>query len=323
MNAQKLYLFKTLQVSDIKDPIRIDLYLSRHFPETGRTQFQKQIANKWIKVNHSFVNKGSKVFPNDQIEIYTPYKSKIEWVANPEIKFDVIFEDEHLIVVNKEAGIQIHPASGNYDNTLINGLVAYLSTKNEKIFLVHRLDKFTSGLIVFAKTEAARDFLSNAFSNKLAKRSYTAIIWGKIDEFGTIDETIGRLPKNNKKFGYLSIDEGGKSAITHYKRIQAFPFHSVVKCKLETGRTHQIRVHMQSIENPIVGDWEYGGNLPIIGLRTTEYMQKMDKLLSLFKGQALQATVLEFPHPESKEIMHFELDLPESFTKAIAILEEY
>ena len=321
MDVQKLYLFKTLQVSDIKEAVRIDIYLSRHFPETGRTQFQKQILNKWIKVNNNYVNKGSKVFPDDQIEIYTPYKSKIEWIANPDITFDIVFEDEYLIVVNKQAGVQVHPASGNYDNTLINGLVAYTNKKHEKVFLVHRLDKFTSGLIVFAKTVKARDILLNAFSKKLAKRSYTAIVWGKLDEFGTIDETIGRLPKDNKKFGYLSIDEGGKNAITHYKCTQAFPFHSIVECKLETGRTHQIRVHLQGKGNPIVGDWEYGGHLAILGLRNTEYMQKMDELLSLFKGQALQATSLDLPHPESNRIMHFELDLPESFIKAIAILE--
>jgi 23S rRNA pseudouridine1911/1915/1917 synthase len=316
----ELYLHKTLNISDIKEGQRIDLYLSRRFPETGRTQFQKQIINKWIKVNDRFVSKGYKVYPNDKIDIYTPYKSKLDWIANESVPLDIVFEDKHLIVINKTAGVQVHPASGNYDNTLINGLVFYLKKKNGKVFLVHRLDKFTSGLLVFAKNEQTQDVLSQAFSDKESQRTYTALVWGRMDDMGTIDLPIGRLPSNPKRFGALGIEDGGKKAITHYSSLHNFPFHSLIECKLETGRTHQIRVHMQSQNNPIIGDWEYGGNRLLFGKRDPDYMLKMDELLGLFKGQALHASRLSFPHPITKETLYFEAELPENFAQGITIL---
>lgn len=321
MKRDNLYLFASILAQDIGDPIRIDVYLSRRYPNTGRTQIQKQIENKWILINNKEVDKGTKVFQNDHILIFTPYKSKIEWVATPSIKPKIIFEDEHIIVVDKKAGMQIHPASGNHENTLINGLVAYLNNKQEKVFLVHRLDKFTSGLVVFAKTEEASVFLNETFSKKQAGRKYLALSWGCINEAGTVNEPIGRLPENQKLFGVLSRFDGGKMAITHYRPIRSFSFHSLIECVLETGRTHQIRVHMKHIGKPLVGDFEYGGNKTLIGIKDPKYMQAMDTLLALFKGQALFAKELSFPHPKSKEVMHFTLDIPENFKDAIALLE--
>lgn len=320
MSEEKLYLLASIVAQDIGDPLRVDLYLSRRYPNTGRTQIQKQIKNKWILINNHPIDKGTKVFQNDHILIFTPYKSKIEWVATPSIIPDVIFEDEHIIVVNKAAGMQIHPASGNHENTLINGLVAYLEKKKEKVHLVHRLDKFTSGLVVFAKTEEASTFLNDAFSKKLAKRKYQALTWGSIEKSGTVKESIGRLPENQKLFGVLSEHDGGKMAITHFRPLQIFPFHSLIECELETGRTHQIRVHMQHLGNPLIGDFEYGGDKILRGLKNPEYIKAMDKLLALFKGQALLAIELEFPHPVSKEIMQFKIGLPDNYLEALDIL---
>jgi 23S rRNA pseudouridine1911/1915/1917 synthase len=316
---EDLYLLASILVQDIRDPLRIDTYLCQRYPETGRTQFQKQIANKWILVNNHEIDKGSKVHPNDHILIFTPYKSKIEWLPNPGIIPVIVFEDEQIIVINKPSGLQVHPASGNHDNTLINALVAYLG--NTDIHIVHRLDKFTSGLIVFAKTETARDLLSEAFSKKIARRKYQALVWGKMEAEGTINEAIGRLPENRQRFGPLSKFDGGKSAITHYTSIKSFPFHSFIECRLETGRTHQIRVHMQYNKTPIVGDQEYGGDQILIGIREEKYIKNMEKLLSLFNGQALHAMELEFPHPETNEKMKFTADLPVYFNEALELLE--
>lgn len=322
MNRDNLFLFASILAQDIGDPLRIDVYLSRRYPNTGRTQIQKQIENKWILINNKEVDKGTKVFQNDHILIFTPYKSKIEWIATPSIKPKIIFEDEHIIVVDKEAGMQIHPASGNHENTLINGLVAYLNKKNERVFLVHRLDKFTSGLVVFAKTEEASTFLNDAFSKKQASRKYLALTWGAIKEKGTIKESIGRLPENQKLFGVLSKFDGGKMAITHYTPVHTFSFHSLIECTLETGRTHQIRVHMKHLGNPLIGDFEYEGDITRLGFKDPKYIQEMDKLLALYKGQALFAKELSFPHPKNKEMMHFTLEMPENFKKALSLLEK-
>jgi 23S rRNA pseudouridine1911/1915/1917 synthase len=317
---EDLYLLASFLVQDIRDPLRIDLYLSQRFPETGRTQFQKQIANKWILVNNHETDKGTKVQANDHILIFTPYKSKTECIPNPAIIPDIVFEDNELILLNKPAGLQVHPASGNHDNTLLNGLVAYLGS--EEIHIVHRLDKFTSGLIVFAKTEKARDLLSEAFSKKIARRKYRALVWGKMPTEGTINEAIGRLPENQQRFGPLSKFDGGKSAVTHYKTLKSFSFQSLIECSLETGRTHQIRVHMQFNKTPIIGDFEYGGDQVLLGIREESYIKNMEKLLSLFKGQALHAIELDFPHPGTNELMHFTVDLPNNFKEALEILEK-
>ena len=218
--------------------------------------------------------------------------------------------------------MQIHPASGNHENTLINGLVAYLNKKEEKVYLVHRLDKFTSGLVVFAKTEEGSTYLNDAFSKKLAKRKYQALVWGNISEEGSVKESIGRLPENQKRFGVLSKHDGGKMAITHYKPLKTYPFHTLIECQLETGRTHQIRVHMQHLDCPLIGDFEYGGDQIRRGLREAPYLEAMEKLLSCFKGQALIAIELEFPHPESKDMLSFSIDLPENYKKGLDLLEE-
>ena len=321
MSKQPIYLIESFEVRDIRHKERIDIYLHRHFPETTRTSFQKQIGKNHIHVNGKFADKAFMLKAGDRVEIFSPYKSKTGWQANKQIIPDIVYEDDALIVVNKPAGLQVHPATGNYNNTLVNGLVAYLAKFDQKPFLVHRLDKFTEGLMVFAKNKKVRNNLNEQFSQGKASRKYKALAWGKLDGNGTIDRPIGRNKKEGNTFRVFTEDEpGGKHAVTHYRMVKAFAFHSWVECELETGRTHQIRVHFQSIGNPLIGDFEYGGNQLLMGIKDEKYIKMMDKLLDLFAGQALFAYQLEFSHPINGKEMLFKLPLPRSFKNALKIL---
>jgi 23S rRNA pseudouridine1911/1915/1917 synthase len=323
MNKQHLYLIDSFEVRDIRHKERIDVYLHRHFPDTTRTSFQKQIRNQYILINGNCVDKAFKLKAGDQVEIFSPYKSKTEILANPEIKPEVIYEDDQLIVVNKPARLQVHPATGNYDNTLINGLVAYLAGLNQRPFLVHRLDKFTEGLMVFAKSKTIQENLGEQFKKGIAGRKYKALVWGSLRESGTINKPIGRDKQKSRVFRVYDADEiVGKTAITHFDVIREFAFHTLVSCKLETGRTHQIRVHFQSLGCPLVGDFEYGGNKILKGLNNPNYLEKMDELLALFRGQALVADEFEFYHPINGDKMKFKIEMPVAFKKTIDLLED-
>ena len=299
------------------------MYLHRHFPDTTRTSFQKQIGNQYILVNGKYADKAFRLKAGDRVEIFSPYRSKFELLPNREIHPNVIYEDDSVLVLNKPTDLQVHPATGNYDNTLVNGLVAYLSESGEKPFLVHRLDKFTEGLMVFAKSKSVQEKLGNQFRRGIAGRKYKALVWGSLRKSGTIDKAIGRDKQKSQVFRVYGKDEiGGKHALTHFEVVREFPFHSLVSCKLETGRTHQIRVHFQSLGHPLVGDFEYGGNVPLRGPNHPHYIKKMDELLGLFNGQALVSDSLTFNHPISGEKRVFELELPEAFLKALALLED-
>lgn len=323
MNSSGPYLIETFRVNDIRLTERLDVYLNRHFPGTTRTSFQKQIAAGLILINGRQAGKAQRLKQGDKVEIFSPYKSKTGIVPNETVIPKIIYEDQYLLVLDKPAGLQVHPASGNYSNTLLNGLAAHLQKEGRQPHLIHRLDKFTAGLMVFAKNSGTREKLSNIFRKKDATRAYKALVWGTLPESGTIDIPIGRNKQESQTFRALGKHEsGGKSAVTHYRVLQSYPFHSLVECRLETGRSHQIRVHFRAIGHPLIGDFEYGGNHILLGIKDNKYLNLMDKLLGLFPGQALQAFRLGFTHPETKHELNFELPLPDSFSRALEILDQ-
>jgi 23S rRNA pseudouridine1911/1915/1917 synthase len=255
-----------------------------------------------------------------------PYPVRELKLIPQEIPLDILFEDDHLLVVNKPTGLVVHPGYGNYSGTLVNGLIYHFehlpSLPNNyygRPGLVHRIDKNTSGLLVVAKTEDALTQLAKQFFEKTTERMYWALVWGNVQESGTVTKAVGRSPKNRKVMTTFENPEDGKMAITHYRPIQQFGFVTLLECKLETGRTHQIRVHMQSIGHPLFNDPEYGGTkIPRTGL-SGEQKSWIDKAFLCLPGQALHATTLGFLHPDTEEFLRFETELPESFVALLKI----
>ena len=300
-----------IRESDVKK--RLDVYVSEVNGIT-RSHAQSMIDSGLVRVNGENESKNYKLRPNDEIEID---EEEIEVLnAEPEnIPLDIVYEDEHIIVVNKPSGMVVHPAPGNPSGTLVNALMYHckgtLSGINGVIRpgIVHRIDKDTSGLLVVAKNDDAHLFLSSLLKDHGIKRVYHAIVTGRFKgESGTVDAPIGRCPADRKK---MAVIQGGRDAVTHYSTVREYKSFTHAKMELETGRTHQIRVHMSHIGHPIIGDTVYGGG-------KTPFEKANAPLLS---GQCLHAKELIFPHPVTKEIMHFETELPAEFKKLLEKLE--
>jgi 23S rRNA pseudouridine1911/1915/1917 synthase len=302
-------------------PLRVDKFLINKLEGTSRSRIQSAAAAGNILGNGSSVKSNYKVKPGDIITIVLPHPPrKIELIPE-DIPLDIVFEDEDVIVVNKNAGLVVHPGYGNYTGTLVNALMFHL--KDNEIFhsgddrpgLVHRIDKNTSGLLVVAKNDLALNKLASQFYHKTSKRTYNALVWGDMkDEEGTIRGNIGRNPKDRKQMYVFPDGDQGKEAVTHYRVLERLGYVNLVECKLETGRTHQIRVHFQYLSHPLFNDPEYGGNLILRGTTFTKYRQFVQNCFSLLPGQALHARTLGFVHPSSGQEMLFEAPLPEGFT---------
>lgn len=293
---------------------RLDVFVSERFSIT-RSFAQNLIDDGHVLVNLEVKSKNYRIRPGDCVEANIPEPTELSAEAE-DIELDVVYEDEDIIVVNKPSGMVVHPAPGNENKTLVNALLYHckgtLSGINGVIRpgIVHRIDKDTSGLLVVAKNDEAHVFLSSLLKEHGIKRVYHAIVMGHLKENeGTIDAPIARHPTNRKKMAVVS---GGREAITHYKTIEEFSGFTYAKMELETGRTHQIRVHMSHIGHPIMGDTVYGG-----GKTPFEKAHK-----PLIDGQMLHAKELSFPHPRTKEIVRFECPLPENFEKILDILKE-
>ena len=307
--------------------IRLDKYLNLHVANASRTKIQNGIEAEAVKVNGNITKASYKVKPFDVITLSLPEPPRDTEILPEDIPLNIVYEDDVLLLVNKPAGMVVHPAFGNWTGTLINALVyhfQHLPTGRNgegRPGLVHRIDKDTSGLLVIAKTEFAMTFLAKQFFDHSIERTYHTLIWGELKvEKGTITGNIGRSTKDRRVMDIFEDSSQGKHAVTHYEVIRSMRYVSLVKCNLETGRTHQIRAHMKHIGHPIFNDTTYGGDKILRGISNGSYKAMVENCFHLLPGQALHAKSLGFVHPTTKEWMQFDTDLPENFK---AIIEKW
>ncbi len=310
-----------------QESMRMDLFLMDRVPNTSRTKLQAAMVDGNIKVNGKAVKPNYKVRPGDDITIVLPYPVREIELIPQDIPIEVIYEDDDLVVIEKAAGMVVHPGYGNYSGTLVNALMYHFGqlpsapdSPESRPGLVHRLDKNTSGTMVVAKTERALTHLANQFYERSSERRYTAIVWGDIEEDGTVTGNIGRSLKDRKVMSVFPDGDYGKHAVTHYKVLERLGYVTVVECKLETGRTHQIRAHMKHIGHPLFGDPEYGGDKLLKGTSFTKYRQFVDNCFKLLPRQALHARSLGFTHPSSGKWMSFESPVPDDMN---AVMEKW
>lgn len=306
------------EVDKGQGPLRIDKYLMNRIENATRNKIQQAAKDGNVLVNDEPVKSNYRVKPLDIIRIVFEHPPHEYLLVPEDIPIDIVYEDEHIVVVNKEAGMVVHPGHGNYSGTLINALAFHFENlpvnSSERPGLVHRLDKDTSGLLVVAKTDEAMANLSQQFHDKKPKRKYVALVWGDMEEdAGTIEGNIGRNPKNRlQNIVYEGEDaEKGKEAITHYKVLDRFGYVTLVSCELETGRTHQIRVHLKHIGHTLFNDERYGGDRVLKGTIFNKYRQFVENCFNVLPRQALHAKTLGFHHPETNEYMEFTSDLPD------------
>lgn len=313
-----------------QEVVRIDKFLIDRLPNTSRSKIQSSAKNSNIRVNGIFVKSNYKVKPKDEISIVLPYPVREIELIPEDIPIEVIYEDEHLIVVNKPSNMVVHPGYGNYRGTLVNALVYHfnnLPKVNGDYYgrpgLVHRIDKHTTGLLIIAKTENALTHLAKQFYDRTIQRKYVALVWGDVKQDDTIIGNLGRSPKNRKVMTVFDDPNQGKHAVTHYKVLERFGLVTLVECKLETGRTHQIRVHMKHIGHPLFNDLEYGGNAIVKGTVSSGYKKFIDNCFDLIPGQALHAATLGFIHPVTNENLSFEAPIPEGFEMLLHKWKKY
>lgn len=307
-----------------QEALRIDKFLMDRIPNTSRNKIQVAAHNGNIHVGGHTVKPNYKVKPGDEISIVLPYPVRVLELIPENIPIEIVYEDDQFVIVNKEAGMVVHPGYGNYTGTLVNVLIYHFdnlpggnSEHGPRPGLVHRLDKLTTGLMVVAKTEHAQTHLAGQFYNRTTARTYNALVWGDLPDEGTIEGHIGRSLKNRKVMDVFPDGEYGRHAITHYKTLDRFGYVSLVECKLETGRTHQIRVHFKHIGHPLFGDMEYGGDKILKGTTFTKYKQFIQNCFQILPRQALHARTLGLTHPTTGKWMEFHSELPADMTELL------
>jgi 23S rRNA pseudouridine1911/1915/1917 synthase len=300
--------------------LRIDKYLFNRIEGISRSRIKAAADAGNIFVNNAMVKPSYRVKPEDTITVLLPHPPRITQLEAENIPLDILHEDEAIMVVNKPPGMVVHPGVGNHTGTLVNALMHHLrenplfNAGEERPGLVHRIDKNTSGLLVVAKNELALNKLASQFFHKTTRRTYQALVWGDMkEEEGTIRGHIGRNPKERKQMFVFPGGEQGKEAVTHYRVLERLGYVNLVECRLETGRTHQIRVHFQHISHPVFNDPEYGGNRILRGTTFTKYKQFVANCFQLLPGQALHASTLGFVHPSTGKEVLYQAELPEGF----------
>ncbi len=313
-----------------QQPLRVDKYLMNYIENATRSKIQQAAKDGNIYVNDATVKSNYKVKPNDVVRVlfeHPPY----EFLLVPEdIPLTIVYEDDALLVVNKPAGMVVHPGHGNYSGTLINALTFHFdnlpNNSSNRPGLVHRIDKDTSGLLVVAKTEEAMTHLAKQFFDKTSEREYIALVWGDVKEDqGTIEGAIGRHPKNRLQNTVFTGDDAhkGKPAVTHYKVLERFGYVTLVSCQLETGRTHQIRVHLKHIGHTLFNDERYGGDRILKGTSFSKYKQFVENCFSILPRQALHAKTLGFVHPVTQEKMKFDSPVPDDIAQCLEKWRNY
>jgi 23S rRNA pseudouridine1911/1915/1917 synthase len=302
--------------------LRIDKFLMGFIQNATRNKIQNAATSGDIYVNDVPVKSNYKVKPLDVIRLMLTHPPFDNTVLPENIPLNIVYEDDALLLINKPPGFVVHPGHGNYTGTLVNALAYHFENlpmnSSERPGLVHRIDKDTSGLLVIAKTEQAMSFLAKQFEDKTSDREYIALVWGNVKEDeGTVDGNIGRHVKDRMQMAVFPDGDQGKPAVTHYKVIERLGYVTLISCKLETGRTHQIRVHMKYIGHTIFNDARYGGDLILKGTTFTKYKQFVDNCFKTLPRQALHAKTLGFQHPTTKEFMSFDTDLPQDMLDCI------
>lgn len=319
-----------LQVDPGQSQVRVDKYLVNRIDNASRSRIQAAADAGNILVNGKSVKSNYKVKPGDEVAIVMDFPRRELQIIPENIPLDIVYEDDQLIVINKPAGLVVHPGHGNYTGTLVNALAWYykdlplFKSSDPRPGLVHRIDKNTSGLMVVAKTELAKTKLSQQFYDKTTRRQYVALVWGRLKEpEGTIEGNIGRSQKDRQVFTVYEDGDHGKHAVTHYKLIEELGYVSLVQCQLETGRTHQIRVHMKHIGHPLFNDDTYGGDKILWGTTFSKYRQFVHNCFAILPRQALHAKTLGFIHPTTGEEMLFDSDLAADMVDAINKWRDY
>lgn len=313
-----------------QSPMRIDKYLSMHIVGISRTRIQQAAEADCIYVNDTLVKSNYKIKPKDVISVVLGYPKHEFEIVPQDLPLNIVYEDDDLIIVNKEAGMVVHPGFGNFDGTVANA-VAY-RLKDIQSFdvtdlrpgIVHRIDKDTSGLIVVAKNKMSKVNLADQFFEKTTKRKYVAIVWGTVkNDKGTIETYIGRNVRDRLQMAVVNDENEGKLAITHYKVIERIGYVTIVECVLETGRTHQIRVHMKHIGHTLFNDARYGGDQILKGQNFSKYKQFIQNCFKICPRQALHAQQLGFKHPRTGEEMFFESPLPNDMAQLVEKWRNY
>jgi len=322
LDNDDLYEHYRFTASVGQEPLRVDKFLMNFIENATRNKIQQAAKAGNILVNDAVVKQNYKVKPHDVVRVVLSHPPHENLLVAEDIPLNIVYEDDEVIVVNKPAGMVVHPGHGNYTGTLVNGLIHHIenlpTNSNERPGLVHRIDKDTSGLLVVAKTEYAMANLSRQFFDRTTERFYYALVWGNIEEdSGTIEGNIGRHFKNRLQMDVFPNGEHGKHAVTHYKVLERLTYVTLVQCKLETGRTHQIRAHFKHIGHTLFNDERYGGDAILKGTTFTKYKQFVENCFKILPRQALHAKTLGFTHPKTGEFLQFDSPIPEDMQACI------